>query len=224
MLPITSYILLSLFALSSLIHLFFAFKEDESKRKITKPFSLLFLAVFALVSLPKHPLIYVGAFMGMIGDIFLINNKNKRFFITGALFFLGGHLFYISEILFIVLKTNPVDNLFFIIVPLAILLFTGGGFFISKKICNDNRTALVGTLYLAILLTVTAVSIIASIKGFVLYMFLGIIGGVLFLLSDLILTQATYIKDFKRRDFYIMLTYLLGQLFIVLSLVFTVLI
>ncbi|HZJ89631.1 MAG TPA: lysoplasmalogenase family protein [Bacilli bacterium] len=222
MLPITSYIFLGLFGLSTVIHLFFAFKEDEPKRKITKPFNLLFLALFALIALRKHPLIYIGAFMGMIGDIFLINNKNKRFFITGALFFLAGHLFYISEILFVILKDRPVDNLFYIVVPLAILLFTSGGFFVSKKICSDNATALVGTLYLAILLTVTTVAIVASVKGFVLYMFLGIIGGVLFLLSDLILTQATYIKDFKRRDFYIMLTYLLGQLFIVLSLVLTV--
>lgn len=222
MLPVTSYIFLSLFVLVSFVHLFFAFKEDEPKRKITKPFSLLFLTLFALLALPTHPLIYVGALMGMIGDIFLINNKNKRFFVTGAVFFLAGHLLYISEILFIILKDNPVQNFFYIVVPLAILIFTVAGFFISRKICHDNMTALIGTLYLAILLTVTAVAIITTVKGYVFYMFLAIIGGVLFLLSDLILTEATYIKDFKRRDFYIMLTYLLGQLLIVLSLVLTV--
>lgn len=206
----------------SVIHLIFAFKEDEHKRKITKPFCLLFLALFALVTLPDHPLIYVGAFLGMIGDLFLINNKDKRLFITGALFFLGGHLLYISEILFVILKDSPLGTPFYIIAPLALLLFVGVSFPIAKKICNDNAVTIVGSLYLGVLITVTIVSIIASLKGYLLYMILGIIGGIFFLVSDLILTQATYIKDFKRHDFYIMLTYLLGQLLIVLGLLFTV--
>lgn len=221
MLKLESYIFLSLFAVVSVIHLFFAFIEDEQKRKITKPLSLLFLALFAVLTLPTHPLIYIGAFFGMIGDIFLINNKDNKFFMIGAIFFLVGHLFYISEVLFVILKDNPVHFAFYIATPLAIVVFTIGGFFVSRKICDDKRVALIGTLYLAILLTVTAVAVIASVKGFLLYMVLAIIGGVFFLASDLILTQATYIKDFKRRDFYIMLTYLLGQVLIVTGLLFT---
>ena len=159
--------------------------------------------------------------MGMIGDFFLIKNHHKPSFIIGALFFLAGHLFYISEILFVIMAENPVNNIFYIIAPLALVVFTVGGSFFTRKITKDNTIALVGALYLGILIMVTIVSIIACTKGYANYMFLGIIGGVSFLASDLILTQATYIKDFKRRDFYIMLTYLLGQLLIVVSLIIT---
>lgn len=216
-----SYVFLSLFALTMIVHLYFSFIEDEAKRKITKPLNLLFLTLFAVITIPDHPLIYIGAFCGLIGDIFLINNKKKLFFVTGALFFLAGHLCYISEILFVILASDPLSNLFYILTPLILLVFTGGGFFISQKICNDTLTALVGTLYLGILITVTVVSALAVSKGYTNYMVLGIIGGIFFLASDLILTQATYVKDIKRRDFYIMLTYLLGQLFIIFSLMFT---
>lgn len=214
-------IMFILFIVTMIVHLIFAYQENEKWRKITKPFNLFFLALVALTTVPSHPLIYIGAVLGMIGDIFLINNKNKRLFITGALFFLAGHLCYISEILFVILKDNPVSNIFYIIAPLLLVVFTIGGFFFSRKICNDNLIALIGTLYLGVLITVTAVSIIASAKGFATFMVLGIIGGIFFLASDLILTQATYVKDFKRRDFYIMLTYLLGQILIVASLIMT---
>lgn len=220
----TAILFLIPFALSMLIHLFFAFTENEKWRKITKPINLLFLTLAALIILPTHPLIYIGALMGMIGDIFLLRNHHKPSFIIGAIFFLVGHMCYISEIFFIIIGTSETYTLFYIIAPLALLLFTFGGSFLTRKIVKDSIIGVIGALYVGILLMVTIVSIIACTKGYTNYMYFGIIGGICFLASDLLLTQATYVKDFKRRDFYIMLTYLIGQLFIVLGLLFTTII
>ena len=81
----TAILFLIPFALSMLIHLFFAFTENEKWRKITKPINLLFLTLAALIILPTHPLIYIGALMGMIGDILLLRNHHKPSFIIGAI-------------------------------------------------------------------------------------------------------------------------------------------
>jgi len=84
-------IFFSLFVIISLVELFLAFNEYEKWRMIIKPFSLFFLALSALFALPTPPLIYIGAFLGMIGDIFLIFVRKKKLFILGTLSFLFGH-------------------------------------------------------------------------------------------------------------------------------------
>ncbi|MDY0214040.1 MAG: lysoplasmalogenase family protein [Bacilli bacterium] len=216
-----AYIFFCLFVLISFAELILAFNELEKGRMILKPFSLFFLALSALFALPNHPLIYIGATLGMIGDIFLIFVKKKKLFILGTVSFLLGHFCYISEVLFIMLKDNPVPWWFYVIALFLMLSLTLAFYPFSKKITNDRYLSLLGNLYLSVLVLVTLVSIIASTKGFTDFMILGIIGGISFLVSDLILIKATFIKDFKRRDYYIMLFYLLGQALIVIGLTFT---
>ncbi len=220
MLNIMSYIFFALFILSLIIHLIFCFKENEKARAITKPIPLFFLTLAALVTLPSHPLIYIGALLGMGGDILLVRNKDKRYFIGGAILFLLGHFLYIGEILFILLKATPMPTLFYILVPIALVIIVIVALPLTKKIVKNTAIAIVGPLYMAILVLVTAISLVALIKGHNLII-LAVIGGVSFFVSDVILTQATFIKDFKRRDFYIMLTYLLGQILIVSGLIFS---
>lgn len=214
-----SYIFFGLFILSSLIHLVFCFKGREKLRAISKPLPLFFLTLTVLVTLPNHPFIYLGALLGLGGDILLLKNNDKRFFFTGALLFLLGHLFYLSEILFIILKSTPMPPLFYILVPLAFIIVVAAALPLTTKLVKNIGIAIIGPLYMAILLLVSAISLVAVIKGHTI-MLLGFIGGILFFVSDVLLTQATFKKDFKRRDFYIMLTYLLGQILIVSGLVF----
>ena len=216
-----AYIFFCLFVLISFAELILAFNELEKGRMILKPFSLFFLALSALLALPDHPLRYIGATLGMIGDIFLIFVKKRKLFILGTVSFLLGHFCYISEVLFIMLKDNPVPWWFYVIALFLMLSLTLAFYPFSKKTTNDRYLSLLGNLYLSVLVLVTLVSIIASTKGFTDFMILGIIGGISFLVSDLILIKATFIKDFKRRDYYIMLFYLLGQALIVIGLTFT---
>lgn len=219
MLNTMSYIFFGFFLVSTIIHLVFCFKESEKLRAITKPIPLFFLTLAAVVTVPTHPLIYLGALLGMGGDILLIRNKDKRFFIGGAILFLLGHFLYIGEILFIILKATPMPSLFYILVPIGLVILITAGLPLTTKLVKNLAIAIVGPLYMAILVLVSAISLVAVVKGHTL-MFLALIGGISFFVSDLILTQATFKKDFKRRDFYIMLTYLLGQILIVSGLVF----
>ncbi len=221
MINIGAIIFFSLFVIISLVELFLAFNEYEKWRMIIKPFSLFFLALSALFALPTHPLIYIGAFLGMIGDIFLIFVRKKKLFILGTLSFLFGHFCYISEILFVMLPKGSISWWFYVVIPFLMLLIILGAYPFSKKITNDRYLSLLGNTYLSVLVLVTLISVMASFKGFANFMILGIIGGISFLASDLILIQATFIKDFKRRDYYIMLFYLLGQAFIVAGLSLT---
>lgn len=221
MLETIRYVFLGLFVVTSIFHLVVAFLESEYLRKITKPICLFFLALYALFALPDHPLIYLGALLGMIGDLLLLNNKNQKFFLGGALAFLFGHFCYISEILFVILAKDPVAWWFYVVVGFALLLVTLAFYPFAKKLTKNRYLALVGNLYLGVLVLVILVSTIASTKGYVNFMVLGILGGISFLVSDLLLTNATFIKDFPRRDYYIMLFYLLGQLFIILALTLT---
>lgn len=216
-----TYIFFGFFVVISIVEIIAAFNEFELVRKIVKPFSLFFLALAALSALPLHPLIYIGAFLGMIGDIFLIFIKKRSLFMIGTVMFLAGHLCYISEILFIMLNATPLEWWFYVVVIFSMLLIVLAAYPFSKKITNSRYIALLGNLYLAVLLLVTVVSIIATSNGYANFMVLGIIGGISFLASDLILTKATFIKDFKRRDYYIMLFYLLGQALIVNGLTLT---
>ena len=139
----------------------------------------------------------------------------------GTAAFLLGHLCYISEILFVMLKDAPMQWWFYVVIVFAILLFIIAAYPLAKKITKNRWMALLGNLYLSILLLVATVSLIASCNGFSDYMILGIVGGVSFLASDLILTTSTFVRDFKRRDYYIMLFYLIGQAFIVLGMSLT---
>lgn len=221
MLETIRYVFLGLFVLTSLFHLVVAFLESEHLRKITKPICLFFLSLFALFALPQHPLIYIGAILGMIGDILLINNKNTKFFFGGAVMFLLGHFCYISEVLFVVLKVDPVAWWFYVVVAFALLLVTLAFYPFAKGLTKNRYLALIGNLYLGVLVLVIVVSSIASAKGYQNFMVLGILGGISFLVSDLLLTKATFMKDFPRRDYYIMLFYFLGQGFIVLALTLT---
>jgi len=217
--PLT-YVFFGLFLVVAIVQLVAAFLEKEMLRKITKPFCVFFLALAVVVTLPTHPLIYIGAFLGVLGDIVLLF-KNKKIFLLGTILFLLGHFCYLSEVLFIMMKNQPLDWWFYVVVGFAILLITLVGYPFSKKITRTRYLALTGNIYLGVLLLVSVVSIIASVKGYANFMILGVLGGISFLASDLILTKSFFIKDFRRRDYYIMLFYLLGQAFILVGITFT---
>lgn len=216
-----AYVFFALFVLVSLIEIIAAFNAWEKVRMILKPFSLFFLGIAAIITLPSHPLIYIGAFLGMTGDIFLLFPNTKKLFLAGSICFLLGHFAYISEILFVILRDNALEWWFYAIVGFMMLLWTLAFYPIAKKITKDRYLSLSGNVYLFTLVLVSIVSLIASVKGFTNFMILGVLGGLSFLASDLILVQSTFVKDFKRKDYYIMLFYLLGQAFIVTSLVLT---
>ncbi|MFA5686688.1 MAG: lysoplasmalogenase [Bacilli bacterium] len=221
LIPVVSYVFFGLFGGVSLVEIVLAFFEKEKARKIVKPFCLLSLTLAIAFFVPHHPLLYIGAIFGMIGDAFLVSTKPK-FFIPGMIAFFIGHLFYISEILFILKLAQYLPWWFYVACVLFLLSISLAFYKLSLGIAKNKTIAILGNLYLGLLVIVTLIFILASVKQPGSYFYLGIIGGVSFLVSDLILTQATFVKDFKRRDFYIMTFYLIGQLLITLGIAFSI--
>ena len=218
---VASYIFISLFSIASILELIFAFLENELARKITKPFCMLMLGLFAMATSFQFPLIYVGCLIGMIGDMFMLKKENKFYFGLGTIAFLAGHVCYISQILFVILKEKNLGPIFYIISIAIILAVALVMTPLSYKVCKNKILSLVGSLYLSILASVSGYAIYAACNGYFLFMLLTIIGGVLFLLSDVVLIVVTFVKDIKRRDFYVMGLYLAGQVLIVLGLILT---
>jgi uncharacterized membrane protein YhhN len=218
---IAGIVFASLSIVVSMFEIVFAYLENEYWRKLLKPFCTLFLGLAAVFFLPNHFLVYLGVFLGVIGDIFLISKKNKKSFKIGTIAFLFGHLCYVSEMLF-VLMSNSVEWYFYAITGFATLVFIIGAYPMSSKLTGHNKfLTLLGNAYISSLLLTTVASIFACANGFFNYMFLVTIGGISFLISDLILVYVRFKKDIRRRDYYVMLFYLLGQCLIVLGFVLT---
>lgn len=218
-LNIGSYIVFGIFVICAIIQLVFAFLEKEKQRRIEKPLCLLSLAVFSLVCLPAKPLIYVGALLGMIGDILVII-KDKKYFSFGVFSFFLGHLCYIGLIIILMINNN-VEWFYYLIPVICFVLFYFALLFPFKKFEKRVHMRMGMALYYATLFTLLPFMIVSYV--FVgSYLFLGIIGAVFFVISDLIILYTKYIQKFKRYDFYIMLTYLLAQSLIILSFVFTI--
>lgn len=223
------YILLGVFGLYSVMHLVFCFLEMETLRKWTKPFCLVILGTAAIFAAPTYPLIYIGAFCGAIGDIFLIRKDDVRFFLIGTGIFIAGHgcyfaqaILYMQEFCFV-----TVPWWVFVIIFGTLIALTFGLYPFTKKLAGKATYA--GNFYMPFLLVLAATGIVLACllknegelppAGGIFFT----IGYLCFFASDSILIFSTFVKDFARRDFPIMLTYLLGEFFIVLGLVLVVL-
>lgn len=218
--PVASYVFFGLFLLFGIVHLVFCFLEMERMRKISKCFPTLFLAIAATIAVPTSPLVYVGAFLGVLGDLFLIKKHKVWPFVLGMLSFLGNHACYIVAYM---LLCQPLHWAFYLVTALYCVLFPIAFYRVGRKIIHQRHIAFGGVGYFGFLLLDLIWAIIATSMGNALYCFLAVIGAAVFIASDIILARTLFKKDTKRRDFYIMITYLLGQGLIVLGLTFTIL-
>lgn len=213
-----SYIFLSLFIVACAVQLVLAFLEKEHYRRLEKPLCLLTLALFALVTLPDQPFIYLGAFLGMIGDIFVII-KDRKFFNFGVFAFLLGHICYALEFSFVIFKSAFEYYHYIIIIASFVIFYCLLALFTYKHTKNKVEIFGVG-LYYGLLFTLLPLILIVyiSVGSF---MYFALIGIIFFIISDLIILYTKYIKKFKRYDFCIMSTYLLAQFFLIASMVLT---
>lgn len=216
---VTSIILFAVFGVYSIVHLVFCFLENEKLRKITKPFCLIILGIAALVAKPDCPLIYAGAFLGAIGDIFLINKKNLLFFLSGTVFFISGHICYFAEIMMLLTSLGgmTIEYWFYLILFGILLLLTFGLYPIDKKLAGVATLA--GNFYMPFLVVLLISGIVLAVNVNPSWAGISVAAGYLmFFASDTTLIYTTFVKDVRRRDFYIMLTYLLGEFGIVFGL------
>ena len=211
---IASYVFFALFALVSFVHLIFCFFEKDKARKISKPFCVSFLVIAAILYKPDAPLIYVGALLGVIGDIFLLKKQKIIFFLIGTFFFIGGHICYLTQAILLINPSATIQWYVYLIFALFLLIFTFALYPITRK--KVGTPAFVGNFYMPFLLVLASLGIYLAVVNTnyvtgVLFAF----GYLSFFISDSILVYTSFFKDIKRRDFYIMIFYLLAEALIV---------
>lgn len=218
--PLAGLILLGLTLVVFVVELTFAFLEKEKYRRIVKPFCMGLLGASLIVILPTHPLVYIGVFLGLIGDVFVILPKPKQAFIIGTFSFFLGHICYCAEAIAFIIKDNlqPINIIIFVLSFL--LIWVALFFFVFRKTEKTLTTKLGGPLYYACLSTTLPVMITATVIGSP-YMFFAIIGSSFFLISDILIYWWRIMPKIKRYDFFVMGTYLIAQFFIALGFVFT---
>ena len=219
--PILLYVFLGLFVIASILQLAFAFIENQRLRRKEKVLCMMMLGIATIFAFPNHPLIYIGAFLGMLGDWCVLR---KRTFNLGVVAFFLGHLSYIFECLFMIVGENNLrwfNHVIFIMtyIVVALLMFACCKKFAKKHTMLNN---LAQSFYFAILAVYIPVFSLAVAKVGS-FMFLSLIGSIVFIISDAILVVTHFGRKFKRYDFYIMLTYLLAELLIVSGFVLTLL-
>lgn len=214
-----SYIFIELYIIASSLNLYFCYIEDEKKRKLSKPFCLFFLSLFALVTSFNSPLIYIATFTALIGDLLMLKKKNNIFFVLGGFTFGASHLLFLSQGILLLKSVLNLDYSYFLIGLGIYLLLTAISFPLCKKYFKE--VGIFASFYLSFL-------IIEFVFGIFLAIYLtpswcGIlysIGYLFFFISDLLIFYFKKVKDVKRRDFPIMTTYLIAILLVVLSLIF----
>jgi hypothetical protein len=210
-----------IFGLLTIGELFTAFIEQDKARKIIKPFLMLSATLLCIVLFPMQPFLYLGCFFGMLGDICFIFKDKKPCVYVGLLTFGLNHLFYIMEMISILTYKNLMIQNYYIIFALVYFIFAVAMFFAIRIVIKaEVPLALCGCLYMMILFMDFGVNILMVNCGFPL-MWYGIIGLVLFIISDSFLTYTMFIKDVKRRDFYIMFTYLAAQVLFLVGIIST---
>ena len=204
-----------LFVGASATHLVFAFLEKELGRKISKGFIVLTLLVFALASKCNSWLIYLGLVFALIGDILLIFESRKIYFIVGACCFSITHI--LNFILVSKYLPERFNWLYFGIVILVGYLVVELVRPIIKNKMKKMAYPALAYLYIVLALIINIAIALISTHNYAFLIML--FGGAFFFTSDIILTIHTFVKQIKKGNFILMLFYVLGQSLIYIPLI-----
>lgn len=201
-------ICLCLLAAVSFIHLFMPWD-----RRYSKPFLLLLIAAYYVVSVRKiDPILIAALLTSWLGDVLLMP-KGDKWFVA------GGISFMLSHFLFIAVYTTKIDFSLVkwqIAVPAAIVYF-GISAVIIKLVKPTTPKMMVAPMYIYLLAN-SSMNVFALMRlmsnmnaaGVVAY-----IGAVLFFISDCTLFMVRYYKNgYFKSHFWVMLTYIFGELMI----------
>lgn len=208
------YLFLGLFAGFSIVHLYYSWKDEKKGRAATKPFLLILIALYYVVSCDTLSLLLLFALLtSWLGDVLLIPQGTK-WFISGGL------SFFVSHFLFIAVYFGRIN---FGKVPwIAAILLACVYFAIAAKIIVMLRNSTPKEMRVAMygyLIANTAMNVFAfmqMITNFSIGSVVAYIGAVLFFISDCSLFLVRYYDKpvvFKKH-FTVMLTYLLGEFLI----------
>lgn len=202
-------------------HLVGSWKENEKLRRITKPFLLLFILAFYLLSADTPSIwLTLALITSWLGDVLLMPHGHKWFT-------MGGISFLISHIMFICEYVQHVD-FSRAILPAAIpagIVYAAIAAAIMKALVPTTPKPMVipmglyllcnGTMNTFALILLTSLRSAGAVTAY--------IGAVLFFISDCTLYIVRYYKKkdvvFKNH-FTVMLTYVLGEFLITLGVLY----
>lgn len=221
---VAQIVFISLFSVSSFLHLVFAFLQNEKLRRITKSLPLLFLFLFAIFKAPTAFLVYIACFFCFLGDLFMLKKKHKTFFVISGLLFTVAHFLYFAETLIFLINSEGIfpDFIVYIFLPVWFVLMNLFGIYFLKRKHKLDVFHMAVSAYFSFLSTQVLLGIFIFIRYLPNNQFalMYIIGYSLFIISDSFIYLTLFKKKINRPDFYIMISYLPAQALIVLSLTF----
>ena len=208
---------LILFFLVTGIHLYASFRKDRKLRNITKPFILLLLLAWYLLSAEKASwTIILALLFSWLGDVLLIPKGNK-WFTAGGIAFMISHFFFILSYAAIT-DFSKVPLWPKIVLPLLFFLCSSTVFYYLRP---HLPKALFWPMLLYLLINGT-MNCFAWFRSLSVTGKAGLItalGALLFYISDCSLFFVRFKKDSRMKThFWVMLTYSLGEFLIILGL------
>lgn len=208
------YVIIALLVISSIIHLYHSWKDDK-RRAWTKPFLLMLILAYYLVSTTNPLWVLIGALAtSWLGDVLLIPKGNK-WFMAGGISFLFCHFLFIGVYLYSIdfTKVN-----YAVVIPIAVVYYSVAVFVVTRLIPTTPK-AMVPPMcvYLLANATMNVFALQQLISNPCAGAVVAYIGAVFFFISDCTLYLVRYYKNpdivFKRH-FTVMLTYIVGEFMI----------
>jgi uncharacterized membrane protein YhhN len=210
-----AWILFALTLAIAMVEWFAVHTENQRLVYVTKPATMVpligaALAVDATIPAMRHWFV-LALVCSLAGDVFLMLPKPETYFVPGLASFLVGHVFYIVG-----LTRGPMSTTGLIVG--AVVTFTSlaaiGPTLVKGASEVDRR---LGLPVLAYMLTISVMVTCAVGAG----PWLGIVGAVLFYLSDFCIGWSRFVQPFRHSHLVIMVTYHLAQVCLIASLTAT---
>lgn len=208
----TAVALVALTLVIAAVDWFAVVTERRPLEYVAKPATMLPLIAAALVLDPVTPAMrpwFVAALvLSLAGDVFLMLPAEETFFVPGLASFLVGHIAYVVG-----LTQGELSGGRLIIgaVVTFVALLSVGPTIVKGASERDRR---LGAPVLAYILTISVMVTFAIGHGAVF----GIVGALLFYLSDFCIGWSRFVTEFRHSRLAIMVTYHLAQVGLVVSL------
>ena len=210
-------LMLAVFVVSSVIHLYASFKSNKKLRAQSKVFLLISLCGWYYFASPSPELIVIAALLfSWLGDLLLIP-KGVKWFTAGGIAFMASHVCFVLAYS---------GNTVFAQLPVAAIIIAGAVYFAASVLVFKG---LKGSLPKMLFVPMFVYLLInGTMNCFALFQLITLknaaslityIGATLFFASDSLLFYVRFKKNsVVKNHFPVMLTYLVGEFLITLGL------
>ena len=211
------YGFLAVFFISTAIHLYASLRKETKIRNATKPFILLSLLGFYVLS-ARSPsaAIILALIFSWLGDILLMP-KGLKWFTAGGIAFMISHGFFVAGYW----RDVDFSRIPVLLIVLLAVFFAATVSFIFSRLKPYLPKALFYPMFLYLLIngTMNCFAIFRCVSNPTAATLTTAIGAALFFVSDTALFFVRFKKDGRlKTHFLVMLTYSIGEFLIVLGL------